>query len=177
MPFIYLSPSVREDNQYIVGGTEEYYMNRIADAMIPHLRAGGILFARNNPGNSLSQVIAQSNAGSYDLHLALHSSSSPEEFRGVLRGPDVYFYTASERGRKAAELIAENLKTIYPDPGLVTVIPITTHAELRKTGAIAVLVEIAYHDNYEDAAWIRDHIDEIGKNLAQSVVQYLEIAA
>lgn len=35
MPRIYLSPSTQEKNLYVTGGTEEYYMNRIADAMEP----------------------------------------------------------------------------------------------------------------------------------------------
>lgn len=175
MPAIYLSPSVQEFNPYIIGGNEEYYMNLVADAMIPYLRAGGIGFTRNNPGNTLSQVIAQSNTGSYDLHLALHSNASPESMRGALQGPDVYHFTTSTKGRQAADVIAENMKEIYPNPDLVTVIPTTTLSELRRTRAPAVLVEIAYHDNYDDAVWIRDNINAIGRNLARSVAQFLKV--
>ena len=49
MPIIYLSPSTQEWNQYVTGGTEEYYMNLIADAMVPYLRSNGIQFTRNTP--------------------------------------------------------------------------------------------------------------------------------
>lgn len=175
MPAIYLSPSVQEYNPFIIGGSEEYYMNLIADAMIPYLRACGIGFARNDPGVTLSQVVAQSNTGGYDLHLAIHSNSSPENLRGILQGPDVYYYTTSARGRQAAEKIAANLETIYPNPGLVSVIPTTTLAELRKTSAPAILVQIAYHDNYADATWIRDNIELIAKNLAMSLADYLGV--
>ncbi|MBS6510172.1 MAG: DnaB-like helicase C-terminal domain-containing protein [Clostridiales bacterium] len=35
MPIIYLSPSTQENNYYVTGGTEEYYMNLLADAMVP----------------------------------------------------------------------------------------------------------------------------------------------
>ena len=31
MPCIYLSPSTQEGNRYVTGGTEEYYMNLLAD--------------------------------------------------------------------------------------------------------------------------------------------------
>jgi N-acetylmuramoyl-L-alanine amidase len=175
VPVIYLSPSVQEFNPYIIGGNEEYYMNLIADAMVPYLRAAGIGFTRNNPGDTLSQVIAQSNAGSYDLHLALHSNASPESMRGALQGPDVYHFTTSARGRQAADRIAQNMREIYPNSDLVTVIPTTTLAELRRTRAPAVLVEVAYHDNYDDATWIRDNIDTIGRNLAISVAQFLGV--
>jgi N-acetylmuramoyl-L-alanine amidase len=175
VPTIYLSPSVQEYNPFIIGGSEESYMNQIIDAMVPYLRASGIEFTRNNPGDTLSQVVEKSNAGNYDLHLALHSSSSPENMRGVLQGPDVYFFTASTNGRRAADIIAVNLKKIYPNPSLVTVIPSTTLAELRRTKAPAVLIDIAYHDNYADAEWIRDNVDAIGKNIAMSVAEYLGV--
>lgn len=173
MPNIYLSPSVQEFNNYINGGTEEYYMNLIADAMVPYLRASGIDFERNNPNDSLSQVIAQSNSKYRDLHLALHSNSSPANLSGMLQGPDVYHYAYSTSAQRAAEIIANNLKNIYPNPNLVTVIPTTTLVELRRTKAPSVLVEIAYHDNYDDAQWIKDNIQSIARNLALSVAEYL----
>lgn len=175
MPRIYLSPSVQEFNPYIIGGNEEYYMNLIADAMVPYLRASQIEFSRNNPGDTLSQAIQQSNEGNYDLHLALHSNSSPENMKGVLQGPDVYYYASSTPAQQAAGIIADHLKMIYPDPSLVTAIPTTTLSELRRTKAPAVLVEIAYHDNYEDAQWIRGNVDAIARNLVQSLTDYLGI--
>ena len=50
MPIIYLSPSTQEGNQYVTGtGSEEYWMNRLADAMIPYLNASGIRYSRNSP--------------------------------------------------------------------------------------------------------------------------------
>ena len=175
MPSIYLSPSVQEFNPYITGGNEEYYMNRIADAMIPYLTASGISVTRNNPGDSLAQVIRQSNAGNYDLHLALHSNSSPEELAGQLQGPDVYYYAYSPEGKRAADIVADNLKAIYPDPNLVNAMPTTSLAEVRRTKAPSVLVEIAYHDNYEDASWITNNVPQIGYNLALSVTEFLGV--
>ena len=49
MPTIYLSPSTQEFNPYVGGGNEEYYMNLIADSMVPYLIASGIQFVRNTP--------------------------------------------------------------------------------------------------------------------------------
>ena len=40
MPRIYLSPSTQEYNPYVTGnGSEEYFMNLVADAMEPYLLA------------------------------------------------------------------------------------------------------------------------------------------
>lgn len=175
MPNIYLSPSLQEFNKYVNGGDEEYYMNLIADAMVPYLRANNISFTRNNPTDTLSQVIAQSNAGYYDLHLALHSNSSPENLSGVLQGPDVYYYAYSDDGQRAADIFAANLKDIYPDPSLVNTVPNTSLAELRRVKAPAVLVEVAYHDNYADAQWIKDNINGIAANFVLSLTEYFGI--
>ena len=175
MPTIYLSPSTQEYNEYITGGNEEYYTNLIADAMVPYLRASGINFIRNDPGGTVRDSIANSNANNIDFHLAIHSNAAPESLSGMLRGPDVYYYRDSTRGRNDAEIIANNMKLIYPVPSLVSVVPTTTLAELRSTRAPAVLVEVAYHDNWEDANWIINNIEAIGENLALSVADILGV--
>lgn len=100
MASIFLSPSVQEYNKYLTGGDEEQYMNLIADAMMPYLEASGIYVTRNDPDEPLSAAIAASNAGVYDLHLALHSNASPESLSGQLQGPDVYYYRDSIADRK-----------------------------------------------------------------------------
>ena len=92
MPSIYLSPSTQEYNNYYDGsGSEEYYMNLIADAMEPYLIASGINYTRNNRYGTVRQAILESNAGNYDLHLALHSNASPERLSGQLSGSDFYY--------------------------------------------------------------------------------------
>ncbi len=175
MPSVFLSPSLQEWNPYINGGNEEYYMNLIADAIEPYLRASGITYARNTPTQTLSQAIAQSNAGNYDLHLAIHSNAAPAQSSGSVRGTDVYYYPTSSRGKRAAEIIAENFRDIYPLPDRVRTVASTSLAELKRTKAPAVLIETAYHDNLADAEWIQENIGAIGRNLAQSVARFLGV--
>lgn len=175
MASVFLSPSTQEYNPYVTGNSEEYYTNLIADAMIPYLNASGISYGRNDPSGTVSTSISMSNAGNYDLHLAIHSNAAPESMAGRLRGPDVYYYKDSSKGKAAAEIFANNLEMIYPIPSLVTTVPTTSLVELRRTRATAVLVEIAYHDNWEDANWIISNIEVIAENLALSVADYLGV--
>ena len=175
MASVFLSPSTQHYNLYVTGNSEEYYTNLITDAMIPYLEASGIYYGRNDPDGTVSTSIAMSNAGSYDLHLAIHSNAAPEHLSGMLRGSDVYYYRDSSRGRRAAEIFANNLKLVYPYPDQVTLVPNTTLAELKRTKAPAVLLELAYHDNYDDAQWIINNIEAIGANLALSVADYLGV--
>lgn len=87
----------------------------------------------------------------------------------------MYYYRDSTAGQRDAEIIANNLKQIYPNPSLVTTVPTTTLAEVRRTTAPTVLVEVAYHDNIDDANWIKNNVDEIGRNLALSVADILGV--
>lgn len=175
MPSIFLSPSTQESNPYVIGGNEEQYMNLVADAMEPYLVSNGIRFVRNDPNQPLSAAINLSNSGEYDLHLALHSNAAPPATAGTVRGTDVYYNANSARGRDAAEIIAANFKRIYPDPARVKTVANRTLAELVRTNAPAVLIEIAYHDNTEDATWIVNNITTIARNLVESLTQYFGI--
>lgn len=175
MPSVFLSPSLQEWNPYVNGGNEEYYMNLVADAIEPYLRASGISYARNSPSQTLSQAIAQSNAGNYDLHLAIHSNAAGAQNSGKVRGTDVYYYPTSVKGKRAADIIVENYRNIYPLPDKVKTVASASLAELRRTKAPAVLIETAYHDNLADAEWIQENIGAIGRNLAQSIAQFLGV--
>ena len=174
MPSIYLSPSTQEFNPYVIGGNEEYYMNLIADAMEPYLNASGISFTRNTPDMTAATSIAQSNMGNYDLHLALHSNATGSG-DGSRRGSEVYYYPTSERGQRAAEIIANNLKLIYPLPQNVRAIPTTSLGEVARTRAPSVLIEYAFHDNYADAAWIKNNIDLIARYTVLALAEYFGI--
>ena len=174
MPNIYLSPSTQEYNPYITGsGSEEYWMNRIADAMEPYLRANTIRFTRNTPDMTAASSIAQAARGSYDFYLALHSNASGDGFtEGRQRGIIAFYYPTSANGRRAANIFVENLKEIYPLPSLVTARATTALGEVRQPKPPSVLLEIGYHDNYEDAQWIENNIDPIAQSLVQSLTAY-----
>ena len=169
MPRIYLSPSTQEGNMYVIGGSEEYYMNLIADAMIPYLQSSGIQYTRNDPSMSAADAIAQSNRGNYDLHLALHSNAAPEGQYGTYSGVDVYYSPISTRGRRAAQIFVRNLKSIYPNPAKVRALTTTTIGEVTQTRAPAVFLELGYHDNTQDASWVSNNINRIAANLVLSL--------
>ncbi len=172
MPVIYLSPSTQEGNYYVTEGTEEYWMNRLADAMEPYLTASGIQYVRNSPDMSAATSIAASNRGEYDLHLALHSTAAPEGQYGSARGVIVFYYPGSAEGKRAAEIVADNLKAIYPLPNLVTAQSTTTIGEVRRVRAPSVFLELGYHDNREDALWIENNLDAAARNLVLSLTEY-----
>ena len=174
MPKIYLSPSTQESNPYITGsGSEEYIMNRLADALEPYLYANGIRFVRNTPDMTAASSIAQANRlGGFDFYLALHSNAAAPENSGSVRGVLVFYYPTSAEGKRAADLFAANLKRVYPLPDLVRTVPTTALGEVRQPKYPANLLELGYHDNYADAAWVENNMDAIARELARSLTEY-----
>ncbi len=174
MPVIYLSPST-QNNLYVSGGSEEEWMNRLADAMVPYLDASGIQYVRNTPDMTAASSIRASNAGNYDLHLALHSNAANPSRYGQVRGIIVFYYPGSTNGKRAAEIVADNLKAIYPLPNRVRTEATTAIGEVRQPRAPSVFLELGYHDNVDDAAWIKGNLDEIARNLVLSLTEYFGI--
>ncbi len=172
MAFLYLLPSTQEFNPYINHGNEEYYMNLIADALVPFLHASGISFTRNTLEMTAASSIEESNSGEYDLHLALYSNAASEDLAGTLTGINVYYNPASEQSQRAAELIRDQLKEIYPNPDKVQIVPTTSIGEVNKVRAPGVLAELGYHDNLSDAEWIQSHIYEIARSMSKALTQY-----
>ena len=174
MPKIYLSPSTQESNPYITGsGSEEYNMNLLADALEPYLYANGIRFVRNTPEMTAASSIAQANRiGGFDFYLALHSNAAAPANAGNVRGILAFYYPGSAEGQRAAELFVSNLKRIYPLPDLVRAAFTTTLGEVRQPRYPANLLELGYHDNYADAAWVENNRDAIARELARSLTEY-----
>ena len=81
----------------------------------------------------------------------------------------------SKNGKRFADIIEKNYSQVFRDPDKVSVIPNRSLAELRRTKAPAVLIEVGYHDNRGEAQWIRENIDVIAKALAKSVAEYFGI--
>lgn len=175
MPTIYLSPSTQPYNLYASGENEQEVMNRLADALEPLLAASGIQFVRKTLDMSAADAIAASNAGDFDLHLALHSNAAPETSSGKLRGILVFYNPANSRSKQAATLLAESLAHVYPYPSLVRIEPTSSIGEVQKTNIPSAFLEIGYHDNLEDAQWLTSHIPEIAQRIDSALDAYFRL--
>ena len=147
-------------------------MNLLADALEPYLLSNGIRYRRNRPEMTAASSIREANAGEYDFYLALHSNAAPEGRYGEERGIIAFYYPGSSEGQRGAELIAQELRQIYPLPRKVTTRATTSLGEVRQPRFPAVLVEIGYHDNYADAQWVEGHRDAIAQQLARALTEF-----
>lgn len=166
---VYLSPSTQERN---IGcgtyGTEEKRMNEVADVVQKILIDHGITVYRNKPEWRLWQVVKDSNSKSPDLHFAIHSNA------GGGRGAEIYVYSLGGIEEKAARLIYKEIEAITQTADRGVKFNPKLY-ELNSTTAPAILAEVAFHDNKEDADWIMGNIEEIGTALAKGVLKYFGI--
>ena len=175
---VYLSPSLQEWNVgYGNYGTEEERMNQIADVVDYELKRFGLNVVRNSPSQPLQEVGAESNAVNPKVHVAIHSNASAN---GTARGPEVYTHRFGGDGERLARDIYTNLEEISPVDGFgvkegYTAVDGKGYYELRRTRAPAVLIEVAFHDNPQDAQFIMDNIYEIGVAIAKGILEYFGI--
>lgn len=169
---IYLSPSLQEWNVGVNDyGTEEERMNQVADVVERELKAKGYDVRRNNPENTLAQTVKESNQIGPAIHVAIHSNASGPNAKG--KGPEIYANRPNTSGDRLAKAIYKEIENIYPNPTNGRGVIYTTNLyEVIKTLSPAVLLEVAFHDNPEDAKWIINNVENIGKAIAIGIDNY-----
>ena len=177
MTDVYISPSLQEWNIGYGGyGSEESRMNLIADVLDYELKRHGLTTARNAPSMSLSEAVADSNRVNPKVHVALHSNAA----NGQARGAEVYAHRFGGNAERLAQLVYDEIEAISPAEGLGVKEGYSTFGgqgmyELRRTKAPAILAEVAFHDNPDDAQFIIDNIYELGQAVAKGVLEYFGI--
>lgn len=177
-PVIYLSPSNQDQNygvQSLGYKTEMEIMNRVADVVERELKSVEFIVYRNNPNGNIDVWVNESNRVSADFHFAIHSNASA---RRTARGPEIHIDNEYSLSFSIASNIYENLWEIYDGNenyeyhrGIKYARGSLGEANDRFLPCSS-LIEVAFHDEYNDAAWVMNNIENIGKNIASSIISY-----
>lgn len=181
-PKIYLSPSRQPYNAYAAGHTNEMVqMEALAADLAEMLRTQygcEVCVAPSRLRVAAAGRPTDAAAKHCDVYLALHSNASaggkPHS------GAEAYYYPASEQSRQLAQSIVRELNNIasIPPNGAVGAVNAMTYfdnfgyGEVRDPsdrGMIAVLAEVAYHDNPVGAQYLLTHRQDIAEALARAV--------
>lgn len=172
MALVYLSPSGPALSPHTEGGTEARCIQQIADEMERWFRASGISFHRNEPDMTDAQNIEASNEGQYALHLALHANPTPDKGARSPAGATVFYSPHSRDGRVAAELIASNLRGLYPDPRAVQALPTDSIGQVIKVCIPSAFVAFICHHEQGQTCWTGQHIGLLAEAVARAVAEY-----
>lgn len=161
---IYLSPSNQDGNQYAYGNTNECEQcNRIADEAKKALERCGFEVKKAPKGQIMMDSIEESNAWGADLHIPIHTNA------GGGNGTVVFVYAKTPLNMRFAEPIYDEVQAVTPgkidygvreNPGL---------AELNGTAAIAVYVEVDFHDDEKIARWLIENPKTVGEAICKGV--------
>lgn len=166
---VYVSPSSQTGNIGVgTYGSEASRMQQLSDKLVPKLRAAGHTVYGGNNTLTLAQRIAASNSYGVDLHIALHSNAA----NGTARGTETWYYTTSTNGKRIAGLVQAEIMKIDPSRPNRGIKASTTYQELNSTTAVAVIIEVGFHDNAQDATWIVNNLDKIATAIATAIAAY-----
>ena len=180
IPVIYLSPSNQYDNIGIgsVGYSSEMeMMTRISNYLKKYLEEAGFKVYINRPRDKMNIWLAESNRYKADLHFAIHSNASANH---KTSGMEIYTDNESSMSNSIARLLYDNLYEIYPNKTSSTNRGLKyangTLGEVNnKNTNCGVLIEVAFHDNKEDARWMVNNQKAIARNLASTIIDYYQM--
>ena len=163
-------------NACAFGDSEKDHCNKVMDIVEVHLKRCGISFKRNKTLTNLTDITTDSNAYGADLHFALHTNAVGGTKAGSVRGHHVYYYPTSDNGKKLAQLLVKNFKSIYNvTDAQHEAIGNNVYTELKKTKAVAVIEETVFHDNKKDAEWYHNSYVKIAEYVARTICEYLNV--
>lgn len=168
---IYLSPSDQTENKYTgVAVNEGDNCHRIAYILEDVLRHINGVEVKCNHQMAISKGIAESNAWGADYHICIHTNA----YNGKVAGTRLFYGQQNGLGHQACSAIMATLSPITPG----TSDNITQNKnlnEVKNIAAATVYIEIGFHDNAEEAAWMASHQEDIAKAIAVGMCNHLGI--
>ena len=139
----------------------------VADLVDRYLTAAGVEVVGNMQNDNLGAITRAANASDADAFVSIHCNA----FNGKASGTEVEVYPGSVAGKMLGgciqRQIVESLGTfdrgLKDRPGLWV---------LKHTDMPAVLVELAFIDNADDAALLRDRQDDFARAVARGITDY-----
>ena len=120
---------------------------------------------------SLSDRAVMANKAKADVFVSIHCNAFGDK---KAQGVEVFHYPNKSEGKKLATSILDsiiNAKLYTRNRGIKT----DTFAVLRKTKMTAVLIEIGFITNSQDAALLKNKQSEFATAIAKGVLKYLGI--
>ena len=143
----------------------------VADLVASYLTAAGVEVVGNLQLDSLEEVVDVSNESEADLFISIHCNAC----NGNARGTEVWYYHRSANGELLADCIRNQIVDALgtADRGSKGAKPgVNGLYVLNNTGATAVLVELAFIDNEDDAQLLCEKQDEFARAIARGVTDY-----
>lgn len=175
---IVISPSQQRNNRCEIGDSEQDHMyligQKVAEILKQYKDVNLYLIPKlsGDDNSNLAESVRLSNEfiknnGGQGFHLSLHSDAG-----AYAKGATGIYFT--EAGKAFMIPITKALKDLTPweDVGLRHRADLY---ELKKTTAVAGLLEVSFHDNEIEAKWIHDNMSGIARAIVDGIVKALDV--
>lgn len=177
-PVVYLSPSNQKDNAYAAGNTTEAeVMREVSDSARKYLEQNGVTVYVAEPDFSLQEKIDFANENNVTAHVAIHSNAGGDSGGG--EGTECFYNPKILGSKVLAEYIYNRVSRLTPtdDRGMLDGTKGAAYLyEVATSEVPNCLLEVEFHDSTERAQWIIDHTDDLGKSVADGIMEYLDYA-
>ena len=122
--------------------------------------------------DSLTDIVNTANNSGADLFMSIHCNA----FNGTAKGTETCVYSSSSEGANFGQYVQKQIVNTFGtiDRGLKERPNLYV---LNHTSMPAILVELAFIDNAEDNALLRNRQDDFARALARGVTDYLSVAS
>lgn len=139
----------------------------VADLVEHYLVGAGVEVVGNLQDDSLYAITSAANESDADIFVSIHCNA----FNGEAHGTETCVHPCSARGKRLGNCIQRQIvdsidttdRGLKDRPGLYV---------LKYTDMPAALVELAFIDNEDDAAMLRDNQDDFARAIARGVTDY-----
>ena len=163
---VYLSPSTQDKSFGVANfGVEEFRMNQIADVVEQLLlKTGKYIVYRNISGMTKGEIIKDSNEVNPNIHIAIHSKY------GKKPGCKCFIKVGDEVSNGFGKEIYKEVLALYDDKTMDDGIDYDENViEINKVNSPAILIEVGCHNNTNNAEWIVQNINIIGRAIYNGI--------
>lgn len=169
---IYLSPSNQNGNMYAYGNTNEMEQcNKFADYAKVALERCGFEVKKAPKGQNMNVSINESNAWGADMHIPIHTNAMSNTGTGTAGGTVVFVYNTNSPTATLAKPIYKEVQAVSPGKTEYGIQAYPKLAELCKTNAHAVYIEVDFHDNPPIAKWLVENPKAVGEAICKGVCE------
>ena len=154
------------------GLMENIVAKSVTDLIAEKCKEFGIEIVGNLQSSSLYEITDTANATDADAFVSIHcNSASP-----AANGTETFYCQGSMEGAKFAGLVQENIvAALHTTDRGIKDDTLTQHKRihvLRATNMPAILVELAFISNAEDAEFLRDYQEDFAEAIAKGIATY-----
>lgn len=169
MTKIYLSPSDQTENPYAVGNANEGTVcNEIARLLEIALNRCACFDVLRNTSMSITKGIQESNAWKAQFHICIHTNA----YNGTVAGTRMFYGEEGGKGQSMCKSIMQFLAPITPGTS-DNITQRTSLNEVRNVNAYTVYIEVGFHDNATEAAWLIGHTEDIAEAICKGICENL----